>query len=116
MTNKELQALRKLLMLDVTEAAKFIGKVSTRSWQYWETGRSAVPSDVKEEMLDLMAVRLEMMSEIDKKLVNNENIELKFYSNFADFEKDNPGGNVVTWRLSQSVAALYYTEGHAALI
>lgn len=34
MTGKELQALRKFLLLDVKEAADIIGKVSPRSWQY----------------------------------------------------------------------------------
>ncbi|MEL0577040.1 DUF1870 family protein [Pectobacterium punjabense] len=116
MTNKELQAIRKLLMLDVSEAAEHIGRVSPRSWQYWESGRSAVPDDVEQEMLDLASVRIEMMSAIDKRLAAGERPQLRFYNKLDEYLADNPDHNVIGWRLSQSVAALYYTEGHADLI
>ena len=59
MNNLELQAARKLLMLDASEAAEEIGNVSTRSWQYWETGERAVPDDVVDEMLALISIRME---------------------------------------------------------
>ena len=46
MTKKELKALRQLLCLECSEAAKHIGNVATRTWQYWESGRAPVPDDV----------------------------------------------------------------------
>lgn len=46
LNNFELQAIRKLLCLDVSEAAELVAKVSNRTWQYWESGCSPVPHDV----------------------------------------------------------------------
>ncbi|WP_118986296.1 Aca2/YdiL-like domain-containing protein [Photorhabdus sp. CRCIA-P01] len=57
MTNKELQALRKLLMLDVKEAAECIGGVSSRTWQYWEAGRYPIPQDVESAIKDFVNLR-----------------------------------------------------------
>ena len=47
MTNTELKQLRKLLFLDVTEAAKLIGECKQRSWQRWESGSRAIPEYFK---------------------------------------------------------------------
>lgn len=115
MNNLELQACRKLLMLDVAEAAELVGKVSPRSWQYWESGRSPVPEDVEREMQDLLAQRLEMMAGVDERLAVGEEITLTFAASFDEFSSANPGGSRLGWRLSQSVAALYFSEGHARL-
>lgn len=116
MNNKELQAIRKLLMLDVSEAAELIGKVAPRSWQYWEAGRSPVPADVECEMQDLLAIRTQMMDAVDDKIAAGEALKLPFYGSFEQYQLDNPEGTHLSWRLSQSVAALYYAEGHADLV
>lgn len=117
MNNKELQATRKLLMLDVSEAAELIGGVSPRTWQYWEAGRNAVPTEVADEMRNLLSIRLEMMDEIDQRLERGEerSVVLPFYSSFEQYVQAHPGRTKVAWRLSQAVAAHHYTEGHAAL-
>lgn len=116
MNNKELQAIRKLLMLDVSEAAELIGKVAPRSWQYWEAGRSPVPLDVESEMQDLLAVRAQLMDAVDEQIAGGDVIKLPFYASFEQYAADNPDGTHLGWRLSQSVAALYFAEGHAELI
>lgn len=110
----ELQALRKLFMLDVSEAAELVGKVSARTWQYWEAGRSPVPADVAEEMLfwnswrdDLLELRIEQCG---KEPANAELISLNYYKTLDDFEERTGKRNVVTWRLSQSIAAQLYSE------
>lgn len=103
-------------MLDVSEAAEHIGHVSARTWHYWEAGRSPVPDDVEQEMLNLASIRVEMMAAIDEQLITEERPKLPFYSKLKEFISDNPQKNVIDWRLSQSVAALYYTEGHADLV
>lgn len=71
MNHKELQACRKLLMLDVSEAAELVGKVSARTWQYWESCRYPVPQDVEDEMQALIARRLELMGEVDELLAQD---------------------------------------------
>ena len=116
MNGKELQSLRKLLMLDVAEAADLIGNVSARSWQHWEAGEKPVPVDVEDALDDLRDIRIELIGQIDDRLVDGEKLELPYYISFAEFEQHNPGKTKLDWRLSQSVAALYFTEGHAKLI
>lgn len=108
----ELQALRKLFMLDVSEAAELIGKVSNRTWQYWEADRSPVPDDVAEEMMlwncwrdDLLDIRIDQCKAEDE-----EPIKLNYYKTLDDFEKRTGKRNVITWRLSQSIAAQLYSE------
>src|SRR3546814_1610125 len=77
----ELQATRKLLMLDVAEAADLIGQVSPRTWQYWESGRNTVPADVSDEMQALLSIRGEMIDAITEQLpADGSDIELRFHS------------------------------------
>lgn len=57
MTPATLQALRRLLLFSVDEAALLIGDVSPRSWQYWERGERAIPADVIETVQRLCAWR-----------------------------------------------------------
>ncbi|NRB79163.1 MAG: DUF1870 family protein [Saccharospirillaceae bacterium] len=116
----ELQALRKLFMLDVKEAAELIGKVSARTWQYWESDRSPVPDDVAEEMLfwngwrdDCFAARLEQCNPQNS---GEDRIKLNYYKTLDDFEVVTGKRNVITWRLSQSVAAQLYSERLADLV
>ncbi len=116
MNNKELQAARKLLMLDVSEAAELIGKVSPRTWQYWESGRNAVPDDVDAAMQALLIDRGEMIDKITDALSDETRVSLPFHNAFETFTLDNPGMSKVDWRLQQSVAALFYTEGNADLV
>lgn len=120
MNNLELQAARKLLMLDASEAAEEIGNVSTRSWQYWEAGDRAVPDDVVDEMLALISIRMEKIDELDQLLAEamaagEEKITLEYYISFEQYQEKHPGARKMEWRLNQSVAALYFTEGLANL-
>lgn len=109
-------------MLDVREAAELIGDkpVSVRTWQYWESGRSPVPDDIAEAMLfwngwrdDAFDAR---MSQCAPKNSDGEPIKLNYYKTVDDFEKVTGKRNVITWRLSQSVAAGLYSEGFATLV
>lgn len=116
---RELQAARKLLMMDVSEAAAEIGKVAVRTWQYWEAGRSPVPEDVRLEVEELLEVRLERMGAIDDclaMLAEGELLTLRYYLSFDEYLDENPGTSRALWRIDQSIAAMYYTEGHATLI
>lgn len=119
MNNLELQAARKLLMMDVSEAAEEIGKVSPRTWQYWEAGRSKVPTDVALEIEALLEVRLERMRVIDDQLAAlspDGRLQLKYWLTFEQYQAENPGASKTLWRIDQSIAAMYYTEGVAELV
>ncbi|MFC0708816.1 DUF1870 family protein [Azorhizophilus paspali] len=118
MNNSELQAIRKLLMLDVREAAEEIGKVSVRTWQYWESGRSKVPVDIEVEMNTLLEVRLERMRAIDDQLSalpEGQKLRLPYCLSFEQYLTANLGSTKTLWRMDQGIAALYYTEGVAEL-
>ena len=119
MNNLELQAARKLLMMDVSEAAAEIGKVSPRTWQYWESGRSKVPTDVALEIEALLEVRLERIGAIDDQLAalpQGGVLSLPYHLAYETYAAANPEASRVLWRIDQSIAAMYYTEGHAELI
>lgn len=120
MNNKELQALRKMLMLDSSEAAELIGNVSARTWQYWEAGRSPVPADVENAMNALVERRSKLIDEIENEVAGTPpdawNLELPFYQRFEDYQPDHPRSSRLDWRVSQAVAAAYFADGLARLI
>ena len=100
MTGKELQALRKFLLLDVKEAADIIGKVSPRSWQYWEAGRSSVPDDVADKMNGLLGQRQMIIDSIEAQVEaysdspsqeDGERMEMPYYTSLADYQQHCPG-------------------------
>lgn len=109
MNNKELQAARKLLMLDVSEAAEHVGNVSARSWQYWEAGRVPVPGDVAEQMQMLLRMRRDMIAQVFEDAPAAQ-LTLRYFNSLAEFLTAHPEGNTVGWRLHQSVSAHYYCE------
>ena len=117
LNNFELQAVRKLLMLEVSEAAECLGKVSNRTWQYWESGRSKVPDDVDMELYALTQFRNKIILETQHGSFENDIPQftevgtLKWYRTHTAFQIDYPDENKVMWRLHQSVAAYLFTEG-----
>ena len=46
MTNLELQAYRRFLMLKVSEASEYIGKTDVETWREWENGSLPIPENV----------------------------------------------------------------------
>lgn len=105
-------------MLDVSEAAEEIGNVSPRSWQYWEAGQRNIPEDVIAEMYALLSIRADKINELDELLLKttNNQIQLNYYMGFEQYQEKKPGAKKMQWRIEQSVAALYFTEGYAKLI
>lgn len=114
MNNKELQAARKLLMLDVSEAAEHVGGVSPRSWQYWESGRNAVPDDVADEIQSLLQMRADMISDVFEQS-KPAHLTLRYFNSLDEFQNAYPEGNTLGWRLHQAVAAHYYSLGDVDL-
>ena len=105
MTNYELQALRKLLFLDVAEAAKEIGEVTTRTWQRWEDGSRKVPQDIAGQMNDWCQLYSDMLD--DKRLNNND---ITYHKTLDDFETATGKRNVVVWRLTQAIYSTLLLE------
>lgn len=116
MNNKELQALRKLLMLEVNEAAEQVGEVRARTWYYWEEGRNPIPPEVAQKMIELAGVRWHMIQKLIKR--KEESHRLPYTLTLDDYNNRPEGDEwgVISWRISQSVAAHFYAEGLADLI
>ena len=111
LNNLELQALRKLLCLDVSEAAECIGKVSNRTWQYWESGRSQVPNDIDYEMYGLLSHRNRLIDETLLETHEQGDMGvLKWYHIFDLFVVDYPNCSKLEWRLHQSILVHLFTE------
>ena len=105
-------------MMDASEAATEIGKVSVRTWQYWEAGRSPVPADVRVRIEELLEVRLERIGAVDDLLAalpEGEALNLRYCLSFEEYQAENPGASRSLWRIDQGIAAMYYTEGQATL-
>jgi len=116
MKSKELKAARMLLMLKVSEAAEEIGTCTSAAWREWEAGTVRVPEQVETQMHELLAQRLNLIERCADKLASGKRLRLPFFPSFELYKAKNPKGTRLTWRISQSVAALYFAEGSAELI
>ncbi len=116
MNNRELQALRKLFFLSVTEAADHIGGVSARSWQHWETGKYSVPDDVSKKMDELADRRLNMI-EVCENVMSEHNVaaDIDYDLSFESYKSMHKESTVIDWRLAQSVASYFLGERTANL-
>jgi hypothetical protein len=113
MNNKELQAFRKLLMLDVKEAAEHIGDVSPRTWQYWEAGRNPIPKDVENEIKDFVNLRNSLLKRRILEWQNGDLRVAQYYMTINEFEQTTGKRNVVMWRITNSVAAEILSENYS---
>ncbi|MGC6378186.1 DUF1870 family protein [Bisgaard Taxon 45] len=102
MTKEQLQQLRKALFLDVAESAEFVGNVSPRAWQRWESGDRAIPSDVENKMLALTKIQEDAIHIA----LNDDGYSYSFYD-YDSFSQEF-GKSKLKWRLYQSVLARIY--------
>lgn len=94
LNNHELQAVRKLLMLDVSEAAEYVGNVSPRSWQYWEAGKVPIPDDVEMEMYGLLQIQDKV---VDRLLSDGKDgSHVKYYHSYQEWLDNIPVQNAIT--------------------
>lgn len=105
MNNFELQALRKLLFLDVAEAAKWIGDVTPRTWQRWEDGTRNLPADVADQMNDWCQLYSDTLEE-----KRHNNRAVVYYRSLDEFEVATGKRNVVVWRITQAIYSTLLLE------
>lgn len=110
MTPLELKVARKLLGLSTVEAAEHIGKVSKRSWEYWENGQRTIKPDVEELMNSLLSRRREIIAEVYNMGENAKGISVIYYKTPEYCE------SVLEWRFSQSLASTLSLDFGARLI
>ena len=115
MNNLELQACRKMLFLDVVEAAELIGEVGARTWRYYESGRSSIPERVLQKMDALLNRRQNVLEQMRvdaveyRKLGNGRQV-VAFYPTFEQFEKETGVPDHLEWRIDMSVKSALYLE------
>ena len=117
MKSYELAAMRKHMTLDVTDCATFIGKVSARTWQYWESGTYAVPQDVFEAMIELKRIRDVMYAKIvDVNEGDNPDApSLQYFHSVEDYLAKHSGHTQIEYKLYQSVICQAFYERRAYL-
>lgn len=94
----ELQIARKLLGLSVLEAADHIGKVSKRSWEYWENEERIIKPDVAVFMQSLIKKRQEILKFATEKSEDIKKTAVIYYRTPEYCQ------GIVDWRFSQSLA------------
>ena len=106
MINNELKQLRRLLFLEVSEAAALIGDCESRTWQRWEKGDRAIPIDVTRAIQMLALIRLERLQiEFDE-----DDPNYRYFDSFDKYKTSGGTGNELKWRLAQSVATALLCE------
>lgn len=110
MTPLELKVARKLLGLSTVEAAEHIGKVSKRSWEYWENGQRTIKPDVEELINSLLARRKKIIAEVYNMGENTKSISVIYYKTPEHCE------SVLEWRFSQSLASTLSLDFGARLV
>lgn len=112
MTNLELQAYRRFLMLKVLEASEHIGKTDIQTWHDWESGKLPVPEFVATAMQELKKIRHDKINLIIKGI--NDRVgsnSIRYFMTYEEFKKVNPDLDVIQWRLHQSIATELYFRG-----
>lgn len=111
MNGTELKQLRRLLFIDVSEAARLIGECEPRAWQRWEKGDRSIPLDVAQTIQMLSLTRLERLQ-----LESDDNDpSYRYFETFSEYKACNGGGNELMWRIAQSVATQLLCEQQAHL-
>jgi len=109
MTKYELKQLRKLLFIEVTEAAKLIGDCEPRTWQRWEDGSRGIPLDIEQTIQQLALTRQEQLQyEYDE-----HDPSCCYFDKFEEYKAAGGGSNELKWRLAQSVATALLCEREA---
>ncbi|MGL5103050.1 MAG: DUF1870 family protein [Plesiomonas sp.] len=109
MNNNELKQLRRLLFLEVSDAAALIGECEARTWQRWEKGDRSVPNDVADKMQMLALTRTERLQvEFDSNDVN-----YCYFETYDEYKDAGGSGNELMWRLAQSISAVLLCEREA---
>ncbi|OCF93201.1 hypothetical protein B6D12_12320 [Gilliamella apicola] len=112
MTNLELQAYRRFLMLKVSEASEYIGKTDVSTWHNWEKGTVPVPQYVVTAMQELKKFRTDkvniIINSINDRVGSNT---IRYFMTYEEFKKVNPELDIIQWRLHQSIATELYFRG-----
>lgn len=87
--------------------------VSVRTWQYWESGRMAIPGGIDMEIYALIQMRADMIDDLlEQQEINGEKIfQIKYYHAFDQYLEDHPDKNRIHWRIHQSAVSSVFSDG-----
>ena len=109
MTPQEFELYRRLLFLSVIEASRNVActaerpaGASERAWNRWEAGTSPIPESVSANLLALVNERQHTLDDIARRLQAGETVVVPLGA---------PPGNVVAFKLNQSIAAAALAMG-----
>ncbi len=106
MSAAECQALRQLLLLTQKEAGTWIGKVSERSWQYWESDQRPVPKDVSTLLRAIVRERCQLVDAVIAQLDSGAPPVGVWYQSEDDWKlRSAPSDKPWDWKLHNSVIA-----------
>lgn len=118
LNNLSLKAIRQGLGLTVAEAAELPSiNVTKRTFQYWESGKVPLPTDVDLVFFGIVSHRNlvleQMLADVERVTVHQDpeivgpTIKpiLPFYKEFADFSAATKCDKVVYWRIYQAVVS-----------
>lgn len=115
MNRLELIASRRILFLEVKEAAAHIAGVSQRTWLYYESGRTPIPKGLEEKLQGLLECRRlmkeRMVKEADEFRQRGEGRQaVPYYLTFEEYQKETGLDELIGFRLDQSIKASLYLE------
>ena len=106
MSGAECQALRQLLLLTQKEAGTWIGQVSERSWQYWESGQRPVPQDVATLLRNIVKEREKLVRAAISQIAGGERPVAVWYQTEDDWKwRSAPKDKPWAWKVHNSVIA-----------
>lgn len=117
MTPQQLEALRRLLHLNVPEAARWVAAsperphgVEQRTWNRWEAGQVAIPDNIAEKVLDLVRWRSNQASALIGAHVRATTGQAPRVSMIWYDSADDWHGQAVLWRPMQSAMSELLAE------
>jgi hypothetical protein len=116
LNNKELQAVRLVLFLSTAEAAVHIGDGSQRNWQRWERGEFKVPQDVCDKIFSIIELRIDMMQTMEELALAVGDSDVCYFLSFESYLEHNKEGDLLDWRLRQSVASELFINDFCSLV
>jgi hypothetical protein len=115
MNNLALLACRKLLFLDVVEAARLIGNVEPRTWRYYESGRSPLPESIVKKMHVLLQRREALLADMRQQAQEHRRLGqgrqvVPFFVTFEQYQRETGRQDVLEWRIDMSIKSALYIE------
>lgn len=112
MNGLQLKLSREILGLSQQEAAEHIGKVSQRSWAYWESGRS----QIKEDVAQLVRTLLERRKQVISEFYNHQQEQPAQKVVVVYYDSPEHCDSFLDWKFSQSLARTLHLDFGAKLV